>query len=256
MKKLDHPRNCIVCNTEYFPNSAPQKYCLPCSKKKEKERKRKWYIKNNPNAYKEKPKQCSVCESPISAYFENKPYCNKHYLRLYNNGTLEKIVRKKNSYRIDNDVVVMTTHKGENFIFDLEDLETVSKHSWCISKTGYLVANINKKTTKLHRFILGLSNPKIIVDHINGDAMDNRKSNLRICDNTENSRNCKISKNNTSGYPGVGITPNGRFRARITVNRKEIRIGTFDTFEEAKQARIDAELKHFGDFSPSLNVIN
>lgn len=252
---MNNLKKCIKCSTDFLPNSAPQKYCAPCSKEREKERKRNWYIKNNPNAYQEKPKHCSVCDSPVSAHFENKPYCNKHYLRLYNNGTLQKVGRKKNTYLIDGDVVIMTTHKGENFLFDKSDLERVSKQSWCISKTGYLVSNINKKTIKLHRFILELTEPKVAVDHINGDPMDNRRSNLRICDNVENTRNSKVSKNNTSGYPGVGQTPTGRYRARINVNRKEIRIGTFDTFEEAKQARIAAELKYFGEFSPSLNVI-
>ncbi|MFJ7665583.1 HNH endonuclease [Lysinibacillus sp. NPDC097195] len=149
----------------------------------------------------------------------------------------------------------MTTHKGEDFIFDLEDLERVSKSSWCISKTGYLVARINKKNTKLHRYILDLDNPKEVVDHINGNPMDNRKENLRICSNVQNTRNNKISKNNSTGYPGIRVMPSGRFRARIMVDRKEISLGTYDTFEEAKQARIKGELKYFGEFAPSLNVI-
>lgn len=256
MSKKFADKKCVVCNQVFSPNSGIQKYCKVCSKIKDAERKKQWYIKNNPDAYKERPKECTVCSEPISAYYEGKPYCNKHYLRLYHNGTLEKKIRPKNKYVIEDSVVKMYTHKGEEFLIDLEDLDEVSKYSWCLNKSGgYLVANIDKKVKRLHRFILGVANPKQLIDHINGNVLDNRKENLRLCDTKQNTRNCRISKNNTSGYPGVGITPSGRWRSRITVDRKEIRLGTFDTFEDAKKARIEAEIKYFGEFAPSLNVI-
>ena len=57
---------------------------------------------------------------------------------------------------------------------------------------------------QLHRFILNLTKENTeIVDHINGDPLDNRKNNLRLCTNQENIRNCKIPKNNKSGHKGV-----------------------------------------------------
>ena len=59
------------------------------------------------------------------------------------------------------------------------------------------------------------------------------------------------TKNNTSGVAGVSKTSSGRWRARITVNRKEIRIGTYDTIEEAIAARKDAEVRYYGEFAPS-----
>lgn len=68
---------------------------------------------------------------------------------------------------------------------------------------------------------------------------------------SENGKNLKIKKNNTSGFPGVGLTPSGKYRVRITVNGKELHIGTFTTFDEAVSARKVAELEYFGNFSPN-----
>lgn len=134
---------------------------------------------------------------------------------------------------------------------DAENAEKVKKYSWCISKTGYPIANIGGKVTKLHRFLLGIEKQKEIVDHINGNPLDNRRINLRICTCAENNRNCKLSKNNSTGHTGVSrIKSTGKFRARIMLDRKEIRLGHFDTYEEAVKAREQAEIKYFGEFAP------
>lgn len=160
--------------------------------------------------------------------------------------------KSTNKFEIEGDILKITTASGVLILADAADYDLLSKYSWCISKTGYAVANINCKVVKMHRYILGLSEPTEIIDHINGNTLDNRKANLRRCTNTENSRNCKLSKNNTSGASGVNlIKSSGRYRARIMVNRKEIRLGHFKTFEEAKKARREAEKKYFGEFAPS-----
>ena len=89
------------------------------------------------------------------------------------------------------------------------------------------------------------------MDHINRDKLDNRKMNLRLCSPTENSRNISIAKNNKSGVTGVEKMSNGKWRARIMVDRKGIHLGSFKTLEEAKEARMKAEIKYFGEFSPN-----
>ncbi|MCW6682090.1 AP2 domain-containing protein [Aerococcaceae bacterium NML160702] len=66
-----------------------------------------------------------------------------------------------------------------------------------------------------------------------------------------NSLNQKISKNNTSGIKGVYLLPNGRYRASISFRRKNIHLGVFDTIDEAKRARIEAEEKYF---KPYLDI--
>ena len=89
-----------------------------------------------------------------------------------------------------------------------------------------------------------------IIDHINGDSSDDRILNLRNCTQSQNSRNLKLSSLNSSGVTGVVKRPNGKWRARITLNRSRIELGTFTNLEDAKQARIEAEKKYFGEFAP------
>lgn len=155
----------------------------------------------------------------------------------------------KNKYKIKDDLIFIET-KDNVIIIDKKDFDKISQHSWCVSKTGYAVANIKRKTIKMHRYILDLKNPKIVVDHINHNKLDNTRKNLRICSNAQNSRNTSLSKNNSTGVLGVSIRPSGRYRARIMVNGKEIALGTYDTIEEAKRAREEGEKKYFGEFAP------
>jgi len=82
------------------------------------------------------------------------------------------------------------------------------------------------------------------IDHIDGDATNNKISNLRIVSHSENHRNRKIQSNNRSGKQGVSRTSNGKWRARIKINGKEMHLGTFKTFEEAVGARHESESKN------------
>ena len=75
-----------------------------------------------------------------------------------------------------------------------------------------------------------------LIDHINCNKLDNRKCNLRNATHQENVFNKKCPKNNKSGHRGIRIMPSGRFSAYITINKKQLSLGTYDTFEEAKNA--------------------
>lgn len=156
---------------------------------------------------------------------------------------------KKNTNKYEIKVI---TKKGEEILIDAEDFEKVKRYSWCISKTGYAVANNGKRVMKMHRYILNLDEPNIIVDHIDGNKLDNRKSNLRICKPFENARNVRMRKRNKVGYLGISYTAEGKYRARIMVNRKEIRLGNYEKIEDALEARRKAEIKYFGQFAPCL----
>lgn len=197
---------------------------------------------------------CCICGAPFSCSFKDKPYCNKHWQRMYSNGTVESKPRQRtNKYEIFGNLLLITTASGIILTADAEDYELLSKYSWSISKTGYPVANISGRVTKLHRYLLNIKDPNVIVDHINGNPFDNRRQNLRLCKNAENVRNCKVSKNNTSGYTGIQkVKKSGKYRARITINRKEINLGRFEKIEDAIKARVEAERKYFGDFAPSV----
>ena len=150
------------------------------------------------------------------------------------------------------DIAIFETTKGEAFIVDQEDAEKVSKYTWCFSKTGYLVANIQGKVTKLHRYLLH-PNPSAIIDHRNGKLWDNRRSNLRECSLKENARNLKIKKTNQLGIKGIRVTAHGRYNARIVVDRQEIHLGNYLTVDEAIKARRQAEVLYYGEFAPCLS---
>lgn len=88
------------------------------------------------------------------------------------------------------------------------------------------------------------------IDHQNGCSLDCRRKNLRKCSNKENSRNDRLHCNNSSGYSGVSWHKmSGKWRARITVDRKEIYLGLYDNYEDAVNARKIAEEKYFQDYS-------
>ena len=258
-KKPTFPdRECTMCGKTYTPHSSQQKYCPDCSIIADKERKRKSYKKYHPNAYAPpKPKEfCIVCGKPMECHFDGKPYCNKHWLRMYNNGTINpKPYKTKNRYYIFDNIAVGVTTRGDFYKIDLEDLERCKQHTWIKDPRGYFVSNIGGRVTPIHRFLLNTVGKDKSTDHINGNRSDNRKANLRICSQFQNSKNLKRKKNNTSGYPGIEKVKNG-WRATIMFNRKSITIGVYKTFSEALKNRQDAEIKYFGEFAPCLSRKN
>ena len=147
--------------------------------------------------------------------------------------------------------------QGKYTIVDDEDLKEVSKYKWYFSN-GYARRDagygINRERIKMHRFILNI--PKNVqVDHKNGDTLDNRRENLRICTKAENLRNRKIGKNNTSGYKGVDWFKNRNlWRAKIKYNNKLIHLGYFQTKIDAAKAYNNAAIKYHKEFS-RLNKI-
>lgn len=106
----------------------------------------------------------------------------------------------------------------------------------------------------MHRVIMGrvLGRPLLRsekVDHIHGLTLDNRRSELRLATHSQNMMNKKVQSNNASGYKGVYYRKSmNKWRAEIQVNRKKIRLGYFDTPEEAHEAYCKAGREHHGDF--------
>lgn len=197
---------------------------------------------------------CVACGEKASCRYQGNMewYCNKHYLRMYNNGTLAKKKRPRtNTYEICEDKISILTKKGQKILIDAEDFAKVNQWSWCVNKKGYAVANVQGKVQKIHMLILG---PRGITDHINGNKLDNRKQNLRKCSAKENARNSRVGKNNSTGYVGIRVTPKSRYKVRIMVNRKEIHLGVFDDLQEALRARHEGELRYFGEFAPCLGA--
>ena len=121
---------------------------------------------------------------------------------------------------------IIYTKKKEEIYVDDEDYEWLSKHKWCLSSNGYALRTIKhngkRKKLRMHRLIMNLSDQKVFVDHINGNKLDNTRSNLRLCTNAENTRNRGANKNNISGIKGLCYDKRfNRWKAQISLNGKD-----------------------------------
>jgi len=89
----------------------------------------------------------------------------------------------------------------------------------------------------MHRFLMGVHHSTLpLVDHIDGDGLNNTRCNLRLVSYSHNQYNRKMQKNNTTGYQGVCLAPRGKYRAVISEKGKQRFLGIFDTAEQAHQA--------------------
>lgn len=144
---------------------------------------------------------------------------------------------------------------------DEEDLPKILKLKWTVNVEHgrpYARACSEGKKIRMHRLLLTLTDPKIFVDHIDRDTLNNTKANLRVCTNAENLYNRVANKNNPTKFKGVTLFKRKRsrlrYRARISINNKSISLGLFDTPIEAAKAYNEAALKLHGAFA-CLNVI-
>lgn len=141
--------------------------------------------------------------------------------------------------------------KGKFATVDAEDYENLSQHKWHWADNGgggYAVRCAMRKSMRMHRVITNCPRD-MVVDHINGDGLDNRKGNLRVCTNTQNIQSRLTFKNNSSGQKGVCYRKDSRkWRARLGVRGKYITLGNFETFEEAKRCYITRAKEEYGEF--------
>jgi hypothetical protein len=154
--------------------------------------------------------------------------------------------------------------RGQVAIVDAEDFEWLSQYKWFASwqksaRNYYAntyteeIVSYGRKIESMHRLIMKAKKGEI-VDHINGNGLDNRKENLRIVSKRENAINCKMNKANTSGVMGVTFDKNrNKWRAFVIIHKKIKNLGRFETFEEAVQARKDAEKLYYGEFARSID---
>lgn len=148
-------------------------------------------------------------------------------------------------------VIGYTSNTNKPFIFDLDDFEKVSKYHWYEETAGYIRSSGKKKEDKvfLHRLVMAVPE-NIKVDHINHNTFDNRKSKLRIATTSQNAMNHIKGSNNTSGITGVVWVKNrNKWKSQIKANGKLIFLGEYDKFEDAINARKEAEEKYFGEYS-------
>lgn len=182
--------------------------------------------------------KCDYCGKE----FETFPYKLKENKNLFccKKCYYDSLKKKNRIFVTENTAYIeLNSRKGNKSfaIIDKEDVDKVSNYCWYLNCGKYV-----RSTEKimLHRLIMNCPDDRV-VDHINHNTLDNRKTNLRICTIFGN---CQNIITNTSGKPGVCIDRLGKWYSRIKINGKNIYLGRFDSFENAKYARELAEIKY------------
>lgn len=157
--------------------------------------------------------------------------------------------------RIEGEVAYVTLTQGFEATIDAADALAIGQYNWSISGTDPQYANTNavingkRRSVGMHRFVVGIDSP--MVDHINGDGLDNRRANLRPCAGaSQNAANKRRNGTNTSGFKGVRKRPFGTpWEASIGVDGVAHYLGRFPTPEAAARAYDRAAKMYFGEFA-------
>lgn len=176
--------------------------------------------------------------------------------------------RTGNKYVIDkeNNIarIELNRRNKENLwtIIDLEDLEKVINfpYTWFAKYNHtndeyYVVASVyhselqQSRPIFLHQFLTDANGKD--VDHINNDTLDNRKSNMRVVEESNNSKNRKSkNKNNKSGYRNVSWDKSqGKWLVQLQINKKNTVLGKFDDVHEAGKFAEEMRQKYYGKFA-------
>ena len=150
--------------------------------------------------------------------------------------------------------------QGKITLVDDKDFPNFSKHKWYFKGgygNGYAMRGLKRseggkkgdKMVSMHRLIMNAPEG-FEVDHINGDKLDNRRVNLRICLKEENHRNRGLQSNNTSGFKGVSRRRDlKKWAVHVNVDGKKTSVGHFDDLKEAAKAYNKAALKYYGNYA-------
>ncbi len=148
-----------------------------------------------------------------------------------------KFTRSPNACKIyGNDAHVAIWHKGlaVTSLFDKEDVGKLSELPALSLRAGYVCYKTRTGIGQITRVIMECPDG-MVVDHINGNLLDNRKANLRIVTQLENCQNrTRANKNSKTGRRGVSQT--GNFAACVSVDGKHVHLGYFETIEDASAA--------------------
>lgn len=200
-------------------------------------------------------RKCAICntnpsESKITFCYAYDNYlCARHKLQFLRQGNFKRSKRDSNNYVFyDDHCEIELFDKNGNTtgfaIIDLDDVEKCKPYKWYMRKDGnnkYVATHIQGQKGSLlflHRLILDHKG-KMPIDHINRNALDNRKVNLRIVSFTTN--NLNKSTDGTKRYKGK---EKEKYYARFRADGKDYYLGTFDTKEEASLATKQGKLEY------------
>lgn len=210
---------------------------------------------------------CEICgrESFKKIRYGGYTLCSKHMHQIQKYGKFfdnnPRTQKDKNAFRIEGNIAIFDVYARNNekiaeFIIDKEDVDKIKYHHWRMSYGRIVTGNHTKTkpTTYLTHLLLNIKETDYEhkIDHIDGNPLNNRKANLRICTQGENVLNKIHISNNTSGVIGVSRDKrNGRSNiwcAEIRYQHQRWHIGQYATIAEAAYARHCAETLLFKEF--------
>lgn len=145
-------------------------------------------------------------------------------------------------------------------IIDDRDFKWINSYRWNIDKDGYAIRFECTKNTQ-RRILMSREIMKCpvgeYIDHINGNKLDNRRHNLRICSRTENNQNIGKRRHNTTGFKSVYLDKrNSKFEAYIGISKKHVHLDYFRTARDAAKRYDMAAIKNYGAFAKLNKLTN
>lgn len=274
-KRIEMPKNavCFVCGAtkDEIRFRRYNEYAL-CEKHFQQMVKYQKITDETKRVHKKDPKdlKCCICGAPKMGEINSKIYCRKHYLQMTRKGKISETIYSPNEWVDCGDYYeCILKDKNQQEVartkIDKEDKEKFKNYKlYARHQTDKIYAHFSVLGTgrkiAVHRFLVGLADVKYsidqVVDHINGDSLDNRKQNLRICTQHQNSQNLR-KKDKVVGvrfhkkYNGYNYS---KYSAVIMSNYKSIHLGYFDTKAEAILARITKEKEICGEYGPNRDL--
>lgn len=177
----------------------------------------------------------------------------------------------RNHYEMAECMKEIPLTQGKVALVDDEDFERVNQWKWNAElhktragteSTWYAKRipwdSVSKRSLPkiyMHRFVVGLSDASVRIDHRDRNGLNNQRSNLRLSTPSQNHANSIMNSRNTSGFRGVHWDKNRlKWEAQIRCGEKRIHLGRFETKAEAAIAYNNAAVAHFGEFA-TLNQI-
>lgn len=160
-------------------------------------------------------------------------WCSKHYQRWWKFGdSLEMRQRRGGLIVVEGPIAKVELTKGNWAILDVGDVPLVDKMAWHYGTHGYALCRHNSRIVGMHQVVMGKAPIGMVIDHINGNRLDNRRCNLRFCTQSENAANSwKIGD-----LPRGVRRSHNRYCAFIRNNKKLEYLGSYSTPEEAARA--------------------
>ncbi|WP_270345582.1 HNH endonuclease [Enterococcus thailandicus] len=150
-----------------------------------------------------------------------------------------------NKYLSQGENSILMLKSGSSVLVDSEDVPLLSRYSWFDNGNGYIASKGKEGKIFLHRLVMGAPSDTV-VDHINFDPMDNRKSNLRICTQQQNT----LYQRSRKKHKGVYLNKRtGKYYIHVRIDGKTVHGGTFESIDEAVDEYQRLARLHYGKFA-------